>query len=125
MWLSWAQVKNKPYALILSEVGLFLLWCIHSSKRSLCAGPKVVLFLHGFPEIWYSWRHQMLAAAAAGYRAIAFDFRGYGLSQQPPEPGKASFDDLVVDTIGVMDSLGISKVLIFKAEFSVSLSLDL
>ena len=47
----------------------------------------------------------------AGYRAIAFDFRGYGLSQQPPEPEKASFDDLVVNIIGVMDSLGISKVL--------------
>ncbi|XP_059597271.1 uncharacterized protein LOC100256864 [Vitis vinifera] len=51
----------------------------------------------------------MVAAAAAGYRAIAFDFRGYGLSQQPPEPEKASFDDLVVNIIGVMDSLGISK----------------
>ena len=53
----------------------------------------------------------MVAAAAAGYRAMAFDFRGYGLSQQPPEPEKASFDDLVVNIIGVMDSLGISKVL--------------
>lgn len=51
----------------------------------------------------------MIAAAAAGYRAIAFDFRGYGLSQQPPEPEKASFDDLVVDVIGVMDNFGISK----------------
>ena len=56
----------------------------------------------------------MIAAAAAGYRAIAFDFRGYGLSQQPPEPEKASFDDLVVDVIGVMDSFGISKVLYKK-----------
>ncbi|CAL4907005.1 unnamed protein product [Urochloa decumbens] len=36
-----------------------------------------VVFLHGFPEIWYSWRHQMLAAASAGYRAIAPDCRGY------------------------------------------------
>ena len=53
----------------------------------------------------------MVAAAAPGYRAVAFDFRGYGLSQQPPEPEKASFDDLVVDIIGVMDNLGISKVL--------------
>ncbi|CAA6655683.1 unnamed protein product [Spirodela intermedia] len=44
----------------------------------------VVIFLHGFPEIWYSWRHQMIAVADAGFRAIAPDFRGYGLSQQPP-----------------------------------------
>ena len=46
----------------------------------------------------------MVAAAAAGYRAIAFDFRGYGLSQHPPELEKASFFDLVADVIGVMDS---------------------
>ncbi|RVX20241.1 AB hydrolase superfamily protein YfhM [Vitis vinifera] len=45
------------------------------------------------------------------HRAIAFDFRGYGLSQHPPEPEKASFGDLVVDVIGVMDCLGINKVL--------------
>ena len=76
----------------------------------------------------------MVAAAAAGYRAIAFDFRGYGLSQLPPEPEKASFDDLVVDVIGIMDGLAISKVLhsmplikyqtlvqIFKDEFGVCL----
>ncbi|KAK2973959.1 hypothetical protein RJ640_030138 [Escallonia rubra] len=39
-------------------------------------GPSVVVFLHGFPEIWYSWRHQMIAVANAGFRAIAPDLRG-------------------------------------------------
>ena len=58
----------------------------------------------------------MVASAAAGYRAFAFDFRGYGLSQQPPEPEKASFGDLVVDVMGVMDSLGINKVLVICLE---------
>ncbi|KAI3928084.1 hypothetical protein MKW98_023685 [Papaver atlanticum] len=53
---------------------------------------SVVVFLHGFPEIWYSWRHQMIAVAKAGYRAIAPDFRGYGLSEIPQEPEKASFN---------------------------------
>ncbi|KAK2985506.1 hypothetical protein RJ640_008679 [Escallonia rubra] len=57
-------------------------------------GP-VVVFLHGFPEIWYSWRHQMVAAAKSGFRAIAPDYRGYGLSEQPAEPEKATFRDLV------------------------------
>ncbi|CAL4899635.1 unnamed protein product [Urochloa decumbens] len=58
-----------------------------------------VVFLHGFPKIWYSWRHQMLAAAATGYRAVALDCRGYGLSDQPSpeneaskEPGRAEAD---------------------------------
>lgn len=80
-------------------------------------GPKVVLFLHGFPEIWYSWRHQMLAVAAAGYRAIAPDARGYGLSDQPLEPEKTTFDDLVVDIIGLLDSLGINKVFVVGKDF--------
>ncbi|MBA0751635.1 hypothetical protein Gogos_000547, partial [Gossypium gossypioides] len=40
-------------------------------------GPKVVVFLHGFPKIWYSWRHQMIVVANAGYHAISIDFRGY------------------------------------------------
>ncbi|KAG7033885.1 Bifunctional epoxide hydrolase 2 [Cucurbita argyrosperma subsp. argyrosperma] len=46
-------------------------------------GSNVVVFLHGFPEIWYSWRHQMIAVASAGFRAIALDYRGYGLSDSP------------------------------------------
>ncbi|KAI9176483.1 hypothetical protein LWI28_003391 [Acer negundo] len=57
-------------------------------------GPKVVVFLHGFPEIWYSWRQQMIAVAKAGYRAIAIDFRGYGLSDHSPEPEKTTFKNM-------------------------------
>jgi pimeloyl-ACP methyl ester carboxylesterase len=71
-----------------------------------------VVFLHGFPEIWYSWRHQMLAAAAAGYRAIAPDCRGYGLSDQPPENEEASWswEDLVADVLAILDALSVPKV---------------
>ena len=70
-----------------------------------------VVFLHGFLEIWYSWRHQMLAVAAAGYRAVAPDWRGYGLSDQPPEPEAASYDDLVEDLLAILDALSIPKVI--------------
>ena len=69
-----------------------------------------VVFLHGFPEIWYSWRHQMLAVAAAGYRAIAPDCRGYGLSDQPPEDEEASWEDLVADVLAILDAYSIPKV---------------
>jgi pimeloyl-ACP methyl ester carboxylesterase len=69
-----------------------------------------VVFLHGFPEIWYSWRHQMLAVAAAGYRAVAPDWRGYGLSDQPPEPEAAEYDDLVEDLLAILDALAVPKV---------------
>src|SRR5208337_2469916 len=47
-----------------------------------------VVFCHGFPEMWYSWRHQMKALAEAGFRAIAPDQRGYG-ETEAPEPIEA------------------------------------
>ena len=48
------------------------------------AGP-LVLLCHGFPELWYSWRHQLPALAEAGFRAVAPDMRGYGQTAQPQE----------------------------------------
>lgn len=73
-------------------------------------GSTAVMFLHGFPEIWYTWRHQMIAVANAGFRAIATDFRGYGLSDPPPDPEKASYLDIISDLIALLDALGIPKV---------------
>ena len=69
-----------------------------------------VLFLYGFPEIWYTWRHQMIAVANAGFRAITPDYRGYGQSDVPVEPEKTSFVDLVKDTASILNYLAISKV---------------
>ncbi|XP_054803773.1 uncharacterized protein LOC129306966 [Prosopis cineraria] len=80
-------------------------------------GPNVVVFLHGFPEIWYSWRHQMIALAAAGFRAIAPDFRGYGLSDPPPEPDKATFSDLISDLLGLLHELRLAKVFLAAKDF--------
>ncbi|KAK4711216.1 hypothetical protein R3W88_005729 [Solanum pinnatisectum] len=77
----------------------------------------VVVFLHGFPEIWYSWRYQMLAVAKAGYRAIAPDFRGYGLSDQPTQPEKTTFLDLTNDLLALLDALNISKVFLVGKDF--------
>eukprot|EP00262_Sarcandra_glabra_P015642 TRINITY_DN487_c0_g1_i3.p1 TRINITY_DN487_c0_g1~~TRINITY_DN487_c0_g1_i3.p1 ORF type:complete len:313 (+),score=64.86 TRINITY_DN487_c0_g1_i3:227-1165(+) len=80
-------------------------------------GPSVVVFLHGFPEIWYSWRHQMVAVANAGFRAIAPDCRGYGLSEQPLEPEKASYQQLVGDLLAILDFFDISKVFLVGKDF--------
>ncbi len=68
-------------------------------------GPPVVL-LHGFPELWYSWRHQLPALAEAGYHAIAPDVRGYGRSSAPADPGAYGMGDLVGDVTGLLDALG-------------------
>ncbi|KAF5944435.1 hypothetical protein HYC85_018512 [Camellia sinensis] len=81
------------------------------------SGQSVVVFLHGFPEIWYSWRHQMIALSNAGYRAIAPDFRGYGLSDPPPEPEMASFADLITDLLAILDVLSIPKVFLVAKDF--------
>nr|KYP46891.1 Epoxide hydrolase 2 [Cajanus cajan] len=78
---------------------------------------KAVVFLHGFPEIWYTWRHQMIAVANAGYRAIAFDFRGYGLSQHPLEPEKETMFDLVPEIEGLLDALNITKAFLVGKDF--------
>ncbi|XP_019162147.1 PREDICTED: bifunctional epoxide hydrolase 2-like [Ipomoea nil] len=83
---------------------------------------RVVLFLHGFPEIWYSWRYQMVAVANAGFRAIAPDYRGYGLSDLPPEPEKATFFDLFSDLPALLDALSISRVYVVAKDFSVRIA---
>lgn len=75
-------------------------------------GSTAVVFCHGFPEIWYSWRFQMIAVAEAGYRAVAFDYRGYGLSERPSEPEKSTYADFTADLHSLLNVLGISKVLL-------------
>src|SRR5947209_7506929 len=67
-------------------------------------GPPVIL-LHGFPESWYSWRHQLTALARAGYRAIAPDQRGYGQSSRPEPIDQYTMFHLVGDVVGLIDSL--------------------
>ncbi|KAK2644112.1 hypothetical protein Ddye_019307 [Dipteronia dyeriana] len=82
-------------------------------------GPNTVVFLHGFPEIWYSWRHQMVAVAKAGFRAIAPDYRGYGLSDPPPQPEKASYKDIIADLLAIFDALGLAKVFLIAKDFGI------
>ncbi|KAL6546644.1 hypothetical protein OROMI_022365 [Orobanche minor] len=89
---------------------------LHVAEIGSELSPTVV-FLHGFPEIWYSWRHQMIAVAGAGFRAIALDHRGYGLSDLPPEPEKATFSDLIADLLALLDALTLSKVYLIAKDF--------
>ena len=68
-------------------------------------GPLVVL-CHGWPESWYSWRHQLRALAEAGYHAVAPDQRGYGQTDAPEEIEKYTIFHLVGDIVGLLDALG-------------------
>ncbi|KAL5730516.1 hypothetical protein ACHQM5_003323 [Ranunculus cassubicifolius] len=85
----------------------------------LGSGPNTVVFLHGFPEIWYSWRHQMIAVANLGFRAIAPDLIGYGSSDPHPDLEKASFDDYVDDVLNILGCLDISKAFFVGKDFGV------
>jgi pimeloyl-ACP methyl ester carboxylesterase len=71
----------------------------------LGTGPPVIL-CHGFPELWYSWRHQISALAGAGYRAVAPDLRGYGQSSIPADVEAYDLPSVCGDMIGLLDDLG-------------------
>lgn len=68
-------------------------------------GPPVIL-AHGFPELSYSWRHQLPALAEAGYHAVAPDMRGYGRSSQPADISAYDIEHLTGDLVGLLDELG-------------------
>lgn len=76
------------------------------------AGP-LVLMVHGWPESWYSWRHQMKAVAEAGYTAAAIDVRGYGGSSKPHAIEAYDMESLVADNQAVADALGGGKAILF------------
>ena len=82
---------------------------IHLAEKG--EGP-IILFLHGFPEFWYSWRHQLHAFASLGYRAVAPDLRGYGDSDAPADVDSYTYFHVVGDLIGVLDAIGADKVFV-------------
>jgi len=79
-------------------------------------GPAVV-FCHGFPGLSYSWRHQLPAVAAAGWRAIAPDQRGYGRSDRPLEPHLYDANYLMHDMLGLLDALGEPRAVFVGHDF--------
>ncbi|XP_042512754.1 epoxide hydrolase A-like [Macadamia integrifolia] len=72
-------------------------------------GP-VVLLLHGFPELWYSWRHQISALASHSYRAVAPDLRGFGDTDTPPSTTSYTAFHVVGDLIALIDLLGQDQI---------------
>jgi pimeloyl-ACP methyl ester carboxylesterase len=75
------------------------------------SGPLVVL-LHGFPEFWYSWRHQIAGLAAAGFRVIAPDLRGYNESDKPPGVENYRLELLIDDVVGLVGQAGEARATI-------------
>ncbi|MGA4837732.1 alpha/beta hydrolase [Streptomyces sp. G45] len=84
-------------------------------------GP-LVLLVHGFPESWYSWRHQLPALAAAGYRAVALDVRGYGRSSAPAATDAYGVLDLVEDNAAVVRALGEESAVVVGHDWGATIA---
>ncbi|MBW2180108.1 MAG: alpha/beta hydrolase [Deltaproteobacteria bacterium] len=85
-------------------------------------GP-LVLLLHGFPELAYSWRHQLPALAEAGFHAVAPDQRGYGQSDRPEPIDAYHMLNLVGDIVGLVDALGEEKAVIAGHDFGAMVTI--
>lgn len=84
---------------------------LHLAEAGPVDGP-VVLLLHGFPECWYSWRHQLAALAEAGFHAVAPDQRGYARSDAPEAIDAYTVLHLVGDAVGVLDAVGADRAVV-------------
>ncbi len=89
----------------------------------VCAGegPLVVL-CHGYPGLWYSWRHQIPVLAAAGYRVVAMDMRGYGRSSRPTGREHYSLDRTSADVLAVFDHFDAEQAVLFGHDFGANLA---
>jgi pimeloyl-ACP methyl ester carboxylesterase len=84
---------------------------IHMRYADVGSGP-LVLFCHGWPESWYSWRHQLAAVSAAGFRCVAPDMRGYGGTEAPEAADQYTLMHLVGDMAELVKALGETKATI-------------
>ena len=94
-----AQTVNQPTLRFVQSNG------IRMRIAEMGQGP-LVLLLHGWPESWYSWRHQLPAIAAAGFHAVAPDMRGYGQTDKPAAVADYDIHHLTADVVGLIDALG-------------------
>jgi pimeloyl-ACP methyl ester carboxylesterase len=83
--------------------------CMHIAE---CGSGPAVLLCHGFPELWYSWRHQLTALAQAGYHAIAPDMRGYGGTDAPEAIDAYTMLHLTGDMVALLDALSIDSAVV-------------
>lgn len=81
---------------------------LHVTQAGPADGPLLIL-LHGFPEFWYGWRHQIAPLAAAGYRVWVPDQRGYNLSDKPRGVRAYALDTLAADIVGLIDAAGVDR----------------
>ncbi len=82
----------------------------------------LVVFIHGFPEFWWSWRHQLRAFAKAGYWAVAPDMRGYNESDKPSSVAAYDIDELSRDVRGLILALGRTKAIVVGHDWGAAVA---
>ena len=96
-----------------------------TALHAVAAGPKdgaVVVLLHGFPEFWYGWHKQIAPLAAAGFRVIVPDQRGYNLSSKPAGIASYALSELVSDVIAIADQLGQQKIFLVGHDWGAAVA---
>ena len=91
----------------------------------MAAGSKdgaVVVLLHGFPEFWHGWHKQIEPLAAAGFRVVVPDQRGYNLSSKPPGIAAYALSELVSDVIAIADQLGQRKIILVGHDWGAAVA---
>ena len=84
---------------------------LHMRIAEAGSGPLIIL-AHGWPESWYSWRHQIPSLAAAGYHVVAPDMRGFGSTDAPPDVNDYDINHLTADMVGLVDHFGSEQAII-------------
>ena len=119
-----------PLGQVESAVGLNSLETLafqnsETALHAVAAGPKdgaVVVLLHGFPEFWYGWHKQIAPLAAAGFRVIVPDQRGYNLSGKPSGIAAYALTQLVSDLIAIADQLGQQKIFLVGHDWGAAVA---
>ncbi len=97
---------------------------LHTALAGQEDGPPVIL-LHGFPDAWFGWKRQIGPLAAAGFRVIAPDQRGYNLSDKPQSIAAYRMETLVADILGLADALGLERFHLAGHDFGAMVSWNL
>lgn len=94
---------------------------VRLSVDSQGTGP-LVLFLHGFPETSYAWRHQLAAVSNAGFHAVAPDLRGFGRSDCPAQTERYTTLDIIGDLVGIVDALGEQNAVVVGNDWGATIA---
>jgi pimeloyl-ACP methyl ester carboxylesterase len=94
---------------------------LHVVEAGPEGGPLVVL-LHGFPEFWYGWRHQIGPLAEAGYRVLVPDQRGYNTSDKPPRVADYRIERLAGDVLALIDETGREKATVVGHDWGAAVA---